>query len=98
MQVNYTPFYPFTIVIHFYCKAKLNLLSGYPFFRLEITSMLHEKEAFKEKISQMENKILVDQAQIRDLESKIKIIDGERLSIIASKTNLQHKFTELQVN
>ena len=60
--------------------------------------MLHEKEAFKEKISQMENKILIDQAQIRDFESKIKIIEGERLSIIASKTNLQHAFAELQVN
>ena len=59
--------------------------------------MQDEKEAFKEKINQMENKILADQAQIRDSESKIKIIDGERLSIIASKTNLQHAFTELQV-
>ena len=59
--------------------------------------MQDEKEAFKEKINQMERKILADQAQIRDSESKIKIIDEERLSTIASKTNLQHAFTELQV-
>ena len=60
--------------------------------------MQDEKEAFKEKINLLENKILADQTQIRDFESKIKIIDRERLSLIASKTNLQHEFKELQVN
>ena len=60
--------------------------------------MLDEKETFKEKINLLENKILADQTQIRDFESKIRIIDGERLSIIASKTNLQHEFMELQVS
>ena len=41
--------------------------------------MQDEKEAFKEKINQMENKILADQAQIRDSESRDRRRQNTRL-------------------
>ena len=66
-------------------------------FRLETTRLQDENTSFKEKCDQLENKISRDQNQIKDLESRIKIIDGDRLSLIESKTNLQHSYTELQV-
>ena len=67
------------------------------FFRLETTRLQDENTAFKEKCNQFENTISRDLSQIKDLESRIKIIDGDRLSLTESKTIHQHSYTELQV-
>ena len=64
---------------------------------METTRLQEENATLKNKTYQLENKLSTDQARIRDLEARMKILDEERSSIIASKTNLQHAYMELQV-
>ena len=67
------------------------------FSRLEIKRSNDAKALLEVKCNQFEDRISVDKIKMRDMEGKVKVLGGERASIISSNTGLQHNLKELQV-
>ena len=76
------------------CRIMFSLLT---FFSLELKHSEDEKALLQVKCNQFGDHISSDMIKIRDLEGKIKVLNGEQASMIASKTSLQQILQELQV-